>query len=317
MTPIEAKLPDGLTIRPFSSLAEYEACADFQEEIWGLGFSEKVPPAILMIANRLSGLAAGAFAPDGTIQGFVFGLTGVIDGRLVHWSDMLGVRADRRDGGLGTQLKGYQRAVLLERGIQEMRWTFDPLQGRNAHVNFTKLGIVSREYVENMYGDTESPLHRIGTDRLIATWEMDSSRVLERLRRAAPLDGGSPGSTGSLAPTPVPRGREAGESDLTVGANQEAEVVPVLGLEPGSPSGQHPRPGAPVLGRDATTVSLAVPESIDDIMAVDMELAVAWRHATREAFVHYMSRGYEVREFLRGAGSSTYLLSDPRDDGTT
>ena len=124
MSTIEAKLPDGSTIRPFASLEEYEACAAFQEEIWGRGFSERVPPAILMIANRLGGLAAGAFAEDGTLDGFVFGLTGLLDGKLVHWSDMLGVRPGIRDTGLGTRLKGYQRAVLMERGITEMRWTF-------------------------------------------------------------------------------------------------------------------------------------------------------------------------------------------------
>ena len=67
MSSIEATLPDGSTIRPLSSLEEYEACAGFQEEIWGQGFSEKVPPAILMIANRLGGLTAGAFSPDGTM----------------------------------------------------------------------------------------------------------------------------------------------------------------------------------------------------------------------------------------------------------
>ena len=27
-------------------------------------------------------------------------------------------------------------------------------------MNFSKLGIVSREYVENMYGQTDSPLHQ-------------------------------------------------------------------------------------------------------------------------------------------------------------
>ena len=278
MTAVDARLPGGMTIRPFASLDEYEACADFQEEIWGQGFSEKVPPAILMIANRLGGLAAGVFSPDGTLEGFVFGLTGIIDGNLVHWSDMLGVRSGLRDTGLGTRLKGYQRAVLLERGIQEMRWTFDPLQGRNAHVNFAKLGVVSREYVANLYGDTESPLHRIGTDRLIATWEMNSARVLERFNR--PVHAG--GDVGSLA-----------------------QAVPVLEAEPRR-GGFFP--GTPLLHEGSRTVSVSIPESINHLMAHDMDLAVAWRQASREAFVHYMGRGYEVREFLRGQGTSTYLL---------
>ena len=49
----EGKETDTLDIRPFSSLEEYEACAEFQEEIWGAGFKERVSAAILMIANRL------------------------------------------------------------------------------------------------------------------------------------------------------------------------------------------------------------------------------------------------------------------------
>ena len=168
MTPVD------VTIRPFASRSEYEACTDLQEEVWGRGFSEKVSAAILMIANKIGGLAAGAFDEEGVLKGFVFGITGVMDGKLVHWSDMLAVRDGERDMGLGTRLKQYQREVLLGRGVSEMRWTFDPLQGRNAYVNFSKLGIVAREYAQDMYGETDSPLHRgVGTDRLVATWTMD------------------------------------------------------------------------------------------------------------------------------------------------
>ena len=61
-------MPHDLTLRPLHSLEEYQACADFQEEIWGQGFAEKVPPAILMIANRLGGLAAGAFDESGELH---------------------------------------------------------------------------------------------------------------------------------------------------------------------------------------------------------------------------------------------------------
>jgi len=205
-------MPGEITLRPLTSLEEYQACTDLQEEVWGRGFSEKVSAAILMIANRLGGLAAGAFDEDGIFQGFVFGLTGVIDGKLVHWSDMLAVRSEEMDRGLGTRLKRYQREVLLERGVREMRWTFDPLQGRNAYVNFCKLGIVCREYVENMYGETDSPLHRgVGTDRLVAIWDLGSARAETRREKGAngpPLEGlshvppGPPVSRGRAIPLP-------------------------------------------------------------------------------------------------------------------
>lgn len=273
-------MPGDVPIRPISTLKEYEACTDLQEEVWGAGFSEKVSAAVLMIANRIGGLAAGAFDGDGVLQGFVFGLTGMADGELVHWSDMLAVRTGERDRGIGTRVKLYQRQVMMERGVKEMRWTFDPLQARNAHVNFAKLGIVCREYVENIYGQTDSPLHRgIGTDRLVASWRLDSPRVVARL-------GGSTGEPWDESVTPP-------------------GILPVL------EDGPRPSPGRPVLGLRHSRLLLPVPSRIGPIMDEDMPLAVRWREATRSAFAHYLSRGYEAREFSRGEVSSTYLLVDP------
>ncbi len=277
-------MTDHLIIRRLSSLEEYQACADFQEEVWGRGFSEKVSAAILMIANRLGGIAAGAFDASGTLHGFVFGLTGVVDGRLVHWSDMLAVRSEGRDRGLGTRLKLYQREALLAQGVREMRWTFDPLQARNAHVNFSKLGIVCRDYVENMYGHTDSPLHRgIGTDRFIARWFMDSPRVESRIRRA----------TG---------GRRAG---------------PVTGLPSAlsvDTSAAYPVPGSPMLSLEDPRVLVPVPADVNLVMGTDLDLAVRWREATRKVLTHYFSRGYEAREFIRGERVSYYLLGREEPD---
>ena len=294
MNPTETLVREegGLIFRPFASNDEYQACVDFQEETWGRGFSEKVPPAVLMIANRLGGLAAGAFNQDGELQGFVFGLTGSVDGELVHWSDMLAVREGARDLGLGTRLKAYQREILLSRGIREMRWTFDPLQGRNAHVNFSKLGIVSREYVENMYGLTGSPLHQgVGTDRLVASWSMASERVASRLSGTNP---------------PPLKARHAGVR----------EVVSVReGASPGgrpfmeSMTEAFPSPGEVVLGLTDPLLFLPIPVDIEEIMRAQLPLAIRWREATREAFLHYLSRGYVIREFLRGPVLSSYLLA--------
>ncbi|MFC1575143.1 GNAT family N-acetyltransferase [Gemmatimonadota bacterium] len=271
------------SIRPFASMEEYQACASMQEEVWGEGFSERVSAAILMIANRLGGLSAGAFDETGRLVGFVFGLTGFMDGEVVHWSDMLAVGAGFRDQGLGTLLKRYQRDVLLERGVLRMHWTFDPLQGRNAHVNFSKLGIVSREYVRDMYGETDSPLHRgVGTDRLVATWEMESERVVRRL-------------TGEETPPAI--------SDL-------GYVPRILPVEEG---GEFPVPGVPELGLDDPRLLLPVPVEIEGIMQGDLPLAVRWREATREPLLHYLTQGYELREFVRQEAVSFYVLA--RDPG--
>jgi len=271
------------SIRPFSTIEEYRACVDLQEETWGHGFSERVSPAILKVSQMLGGVAAGAYDGGGHLVGFVYGMTGVRDGEVVHWSDMLAVKRGLRDTGLGRRLKAHQREVLLARDVTKMYWTFDPLQSRNAYLNFSRLGIVVREYARDMYGQTDSPLHRgIGTDRFIALWLMESERVR---RRVVDGDRGPAPGTGEDAPAAL-----------------AAVLDSVL-----------PEPGQPDLSLDSDKVRVAIPGDISEVMASSMDLAVAWRGATREALSHYMSRGYEVRELLREGRTSDYLLvRDPQ-----
>ena len=58
------------TIRPFETIEELHDCVALQEETWGYGFSERVAPAILKVAQILGGGAAGAYSPAGTLTGF-------------------------------------------------------------------------------------------------------------------------------------------------------------------------------------------------------------------------------------------------------
>ena len=176
----DARFPKGtmddLTLRRVETLGEYHECVAIQEATWGPGFRELVPTAILLVSQKLGGVCAGAFAPDGRMLGFVFGLTGVIDGALAHWSDLLAVRAEARGANLGERLKRYQRELVREIGVRTMYWTFDPLVARNAHLNLARLGARASRYVPDMYGDdTGSPLHgRLPTDRFVAAWDLDS-----------------------------------------------------------------------------------------------------------------------------------------------
>ncbi|MGH7545746.1 MAG: GNAT family N-acetyltransferase, partial [Gemmatimonadota bacterium] len=112
-----------MVLRPCETYAEYLECVALQKETWGADFTECVPAAILMVGQKIGGVTAGAFTPDGRLLGFVFGLTGTLDGRPVHWSDMLAVRREARGLGLGRQLKLHQREVLLARGVETVYWT--------------------------------------------------------------------------------------------------------------------------------------------------------------------------------------------------
>ena len=175
-----------IRIRDLSTPADFEACVKLQRATWGENFNEVVPPTILQVVQYVGGVAAGAFDEQDNLLGFVFGISGVEDtpnGVMpVHWSDMLAVRPDQRNRGIGEQLKRYQRDVLLKRGVQRVYWTFEPLDAKNAYVNFARLGVIAQEYRTDMYGASNSPLHAgIGTDRLIAIWPLTSERVEQRL----------------------------------------------------------------------------------------------------------------------------------------
>lgn len=179
--------PPTVTIRLLETTEDYAACVELQEATWGVGFTDRVPPSLLMAAREVGGVVAGAFERSGRLAGFVLGFTGLRDGRPVHWSHMLAVRADCRDRGIGRTLKRFQRDRLLELGVTTMYWTFDPLVARNANLNLNELGAVVEEYVVDFYGPGEhSPVDRgIGTDRLIVRWDLRRDATAGRGSRRA------------------------------------------------------------------------------------------------------------------------------------
>jgi predicted GNAT superfamily acetyltransferase len=98
------------------------------------------------------------------------------------------VRPEARNLGLGRRLKDRQREIVRAHGATLMYWTYDPLIARNAHLNFNRLGVRLAEYVEDMYGVTDSVLHgRMPTDRMVVAWPTSDDQIaanLEQARRA-------------------------------------------------------------------------------------------------------------------------------------
>jgi chorismate synthase len=190
-----ASAHDTPAIRDLVSHADYEACVALQRATWGDDFRELVPPAMLQVTVKMGGVVAGAFAGDDLI-GFVYGITGVRDGGLAHWSHMLAVTDAWRDRGIGQRLKDYQRSAALTAGIGRMFWTYDPLVARNAHLNLERLGARVVEYVRDMYGD--NPMSRtdsvIGSDRFVVEWTLTGGGTAERRNG---------GTQVSHAPTPT------------------------------------------------------------------------------------------------------------------
>jgi predicted GNAT superfamily acetyltransferase len=277
----------GITFRELHTHAEYDECVAIQKETWGAPFTEIVPASILMICQKVGGVVAGAFGPDGRMLGFVFGLTGIKDGRPAHWSHMLAVRDDLRGSGLGQQLKWYQRTLLLKRGVDVMYWTFDPLVSRNAHLNLNRLGAEIQAYVPDYYGaDTDSELHSgLGTDRFIVAWKLRGPRT----RRA-----------------------QAGRPVTTYSRHTDAPVVDSLTVgDIGSIPEERDLP-------DSEWVRVEVPADIQAVKKHDPGVAWQWRAVTRRAFLHYLAKGYGVDGIYRDAdGRSFYVLTSRQDQRRT
>jgi predicted GNAT superfamily acetyltransferase len=243
----------GVSYRAFATHDDAVACVELQGEIWGSEF-DRVPASLIKVAAAIGGLAIGAFDASGTLVGFVFSLAGMRDGQPIHWSHMLGVREDVRGMGVGRHLKELQRQEIARRGIARVLWTFDPLQARNAHLNFNRLGVRVVDYVENMYGITASPLHHgLATDRLVVM--MPTTLGNGTARPAWHENGTVP----VLTPFPRP-------GDILV----DLDDTPV------------------------PAVLIEIPYDLQDIIARAPDVAGTWRQATRSSFLRAIKHQYDV-----------------------
>ena len=129
-----------------------------------------------------AGKRADAEGVVGSLVAFALSLPGVKTGEgepeaYLH-SHMLAVKESYRNRGLGARIKREQRREALSRGIRRMEWTFDPLEIKNAFLNIHRLGAIVCSYRVNFYGLSSSRLQGgLPTDRLVAEWHLDSSRV--------------------------------------------------------------------------------------------------------------------------------------------
>jgi predicted GNAT superfamily acetyltransferase len=272
-----------IVIRDLNSIGDLQQLQMVEKQVWGMGDEDALALTLAIALKAAGSIFIGAFEKDKMV-GFAFGFLGREHGQITIHSHMLAVLDPYRHLDLGSKLKQAQRERAIAMGIHEMTWTFDPLQSRNAHFNFSKLGVVSDTYKIDFYGpETSSMLHRNGTDRLWVRWILNSRRVRDRL---------------------------AGKS---TGARAEAlDAMKLLApLVRFDPSG---RPGradlAEALARQR--MSIEIPGDILAVERADTGLAREWRDATRWAFRDAVKAGFVVAEFCRSIrgqqGPGAYLL---------
>jgi len=190
---------DGVVIRECTTIVEFDTCVRLQREVFGMPDLELSPRRHLIVSRLAGGWILGAFtaaAAGDELVGFVHHLVAVRADEIIGYSHMMAVSARYQNRGLGARLKWAQRARALREGRNFIRWTFEPMQARNAHFNLNRLGVCIRSYATNFYGwdaGTEAiadgKQFNIDSDRLVAEWELRTPRV-EQIARGeqAPHD---------------------------------------------------------------------------------------------------------------------------------
>jgi predicted GNAT superfamily acetyltransferase len=171
-----------IEIRECETIEDFAACIGLQREAFGLPDLELSPRRHLVVSRIAGGWTLGAFVKDDLV-GFVHNMVGVRQPReTIGYSHMLAVREDCQNLGVGARLKWAQRERAIASGVNYIRWTWNPMQARNAHFNLNRLGATVRSYAPNFYGTDylEVPgggSPSIDSDRLFAGWDLRSDRV--------------------------------------------------------------------------------------------------------------------------------------------
>ena len=178
------------TIRLCQKLEELAAIVKVQREIWGYAEHELYPLRLFVTLKRIGGQVLGAFAPQGSLVGFVASLPAWRGVHRYYCSLSLGVLRAHENRGLGRALKMAQRRAALGAGIDLIEWTFDPLRAKNAYLNIVRLGAIARCYQPDYYGQVESRLQKgLPSDRLIVEWWLRSTRVKRAMAGKPPRGG--------------------------------------------------------------------------------------------------------------------------------
>ena len=257
--------PTTLDIRQLREHDEYQQALELQRAVWGFVDLEVVPVHVLLTANTHGGLALGAFEAK-EMAGLLFGFPGLTpDGTLVHCSHILGVHPDKRNRGIGADLKWEQRRRVLAQGIDLIQWTYDPLEVGNARLNLHHLCAICRRYHVDLYGDIVDRLNRgLPSDRFEVEWHLRDASV-EALamgtRRAMPASGG--------------------EDILSCRWHGEKHLRPLAWHKP---------------SEDSALVE--VPSDFQALKQEDHALALEWRYVTREVFSWCFSHGFVATDVV-------------------
>lgn len=265
-----------ILVRPLQDPKEFQQAEEVQMSAWGMGSREATPKEVMIAINDNGGVVLGAFEGSKLI-GFALTLIGYSSGKLYMYSHMTGVSKEYQSRGIGYLLKQKQKEVALERGLDLLAWTFDPIISRNAHFNFNKLGVIARNYFVNYYGPMPDSIN-LGweTDRFLSEWYV---------KDRGPKNPPPPGSE-NLRDAHVAI-KKGGQEPFSRCLDWEVDIT-------------------------ARRVLVDIPSDVVALKAADPEEGKRWRVGTREVFLKYFGAGFTAVALLESPKEYRYLLTRAR-----
>ena len=272
---------DAVTVLPVTDVDGAGTVAEIFGQVWAAEPGNLPVRRELVWALASSGAYVTIAEHHGNAVGASLAWFGLEDGRPILHSHMTATTPGEGGRGVGLALKRHQRSWCLERGVDEIHWTFDPLVRRNAWFNLTKLGATVTGYAVDYYGALPDGINAgDDSDRVLVRWDLGGAAAVA----AAADQAVAPDAERMLA----------------------ADVVVVLGLsaDGGPVPGEKPRPGEPAL--------CATPSDIEADRRDRPTHAREWRHALRAALGGALERGWRATGISR---SGWYVLEPPETQG--
>lgn len=256
-----------ILLKELKTISELEQLEKIEQNIWNM---PPLPTHQTLTAVKNGGIIIGAFEKD-KIIGFSYAFAGFKGDQTYLCSHMLGIEDNFRSKGIGEYLKKKQLEIAIRKGYTEIRWTYDPLETRNAYLNLTKLKGICSVYTENAYGEMKDELNKgLPSDRLEVQWHIASNHVLEMkdidYSKAVPLN--------------------------KVSGSNHLQAVTMFHNEQ----------------LDKDVYSLEVPKDFQKIKAENHELALDWRLKTRDIFKRLFAAGYVAVHLIPGKYTAKYIF---------
>jgi predicted GNAT superfamily acetyltransferase len=265
-----------ITIQSVNTIEECRLVGDLQQRIWDSADIDVVPDHLMITIAKESGMVLLVYDETNQPIGFVLAFLGLYDDhQLKLVSHQVGVLPEYQDKNWGYQIKLAQRDLAIQRNIDLISWTFDPLQSRNARLNLHKLGAVCNAYFDNLYGTMRNFLNQgLPSDRFRADWWITSDHVKQRLSESV----------------------DNFPAEYTI-LNQVAEFsngipIPAQKLEP--------------IGNQFCLVE--TPADITRLKDEAPSLAQEWQQQIRYLFTTTFDHGYTAIDLLRRDNHVYYLL---------